>query len=297
LARHAAVHRRVIDPYLLLVRIGVDSGARRWCGARDLPFVVFHVRSFEPGMPPGGKLTQAEKRAARQRLRDRAEAGGQRDRDRAEAGGQTAEHVPQGPPRCPRSAATARPNNLNAKLHAAASEGNTRRVDDLISRGASVDNVDGRNDGRTALMLAAHSGHTDTVNALAGTHNANVGAVTQDGLTALMHAAHSGHTATVNALAGTHNANVEAVDLDGWTALMHAAWNGHTATVNALAGTHNANVDAVDVSGMTALMQAALFGYTDTVNALRRHGASMTDDDLLGGLIRMMSPRSTTRRQ
>jgi hypothetical protein len=46
LARHAAVHRRVIDPYLLLVRIGVDSSARRRCGARDLPFVVFHVGSF-----------------------------------------------------------------------------------------------------------------------------------------------------------------------------------------------------------------------------------------------------------
>ena len=46
LARHAAVHRRVIAPYLLLVRIGVDSSARRWCEARDLPFVVFHVGSF-----------------------------------------------------------------------------------------------------------------------------------------------------------------------------------------------------------------------------------------------------------
>ena len=140
-------------------------------------------------MPPRGKLTQAEKRAARQR-----------EQDRAEAGGQTAEHVPQGPPRCPRSAATARRNKLNTRLHDAASKGNTRRVDDLISRGASVDSGDRSNDGRTALMLAARNGHTDTVNALAGTHNANVEAVDQDGWTALMWAAQNGHTDTVNAL-------------------------------------------------------------------------------------------------
>ena len=68
------------------------------------------------------------------------------------------------------------------------------------------------------------------------------------GLTALMLAAMDGHTATVNALAGTHGANVDAVDIeDGRTALMHAAKDGHTDIVNALAGTHGANVDAVDI--------------------------------------------------
>ena len=61
-----------------------------------------------------------------------------------------------------------------------------------------------------------------------------------------MLAAWNGHTDIVNALVGTHGANVDAVNRSGWTALMHAAWNGHTDTVNALAGTHGANVDAVD---------------------------------------------------
>ena len=36
-------------------------------------------------------------------------------------------------------------------------------------------------------------------------------------------AAEHGHTDVVNALVGTHGANVDAVDRDGWTALMHAA--------------------------------------------------------------------------
>ena len=38
-------------------------------------------------------------------------------------------------------------------------------------------------------MLAAYNGHTDTVNALAGTHGANVDAVDKVGQTALMLAA------------------------------------------------------------------------------------------------------------
>jgi hypothetical protein len=57
-----------------------------------------------------------------------------------------------------------------------------------------------------------------------------------------MFAAQNGHIDTVNALAGTHNANVEAVDRWGKTAMMFAAELGHTDTVNALAGTYNANV-------------------------------------------------------
>ncbi len=49
-----------------------------------------------------------------------------------------------------------------------------------------------------------------------------------------MRAAENGRTATVNALAGTYNANVDAVDQKGKTALVHAAERGHTDTVKAL---------------------------------------------------------------
>jgi ankyrin repeat protein len=81
----------------------------------------------------------------------------------------------------------------------------------------------------------------------------------------LILAARNGHTDTVNALAGTHNANVEAVDEDGWTALMRAARDrGHTDTVNALAGTHNANVDAVDQKGLDGVDACRLGTATPT---------------------------------
>jgi ankyrin repeat protein len=49
--------------------------------------------------------------------------------------------------------------------------------------------------------LDASNGHTDIVNALAGTHHANVdAAASKDGRTALVLASQSGHIDTVNAL-------------------------------------------------------------------------------------------------
>ena len=60
-------------------------------------------------------------------------------------------------------------------------------------------------------MLAAEDGHTDIVNALAGTHGANVDAVDEDGRTALMYARMNGHEDTVNALIWTHGASTEAL--------------------------------------------------------------------------------------
>jgi ankyrin repeat protein len=153
-----------------------------------------------------------------------------------------------------------------ALMHAAAN-GHTATVNALAGTyNANVEAVSRK--GTTALMCAAEHGHMDIVNALAGTYNANVEAATRFGWTALMRAAQDGHTATVNALAGTYNANVHAVDEDGKTALMWAAMKGHTATVDALAGMYNANVHAVDEDGKTALMWAASKGHTGTVNAL-----------------------------
>jgi hypothetical protein len=62
------------------------------------------------------------------------------------------------------------------------------------------------------MRCAARGGHLEIVEAFIGTLGVNVDAVDGYGSTALMLAAHQGHTATVNALAGTHNA----VEADRW---------------------------------------------------------------------------------
>ena len=92
--------------------------------------------------------------------------------------------------------------------------------------------------------------------------------MTVNGKTALMYAAMNGHTDTVNALAGTHGANVDAVDNGDQTALMYAAWQGHTDIVNLLAGTRDAHVVVVSRDGRRTMMVVDGDGSTICVNDL-----------------------------
>ncbi len=124
-----------------------------------------------------------------------------------------------------------------------------------------------------SLLGAAGRGQREMVASLLQ-RGISVDARGEHGCTALMAAAGQGHTDTVDALAGTHNANVEGITGKGWTALMWAASHGHTDTANPLAGTHNTNVEAVDRKDLTALKIAGEGGHADAVNALIRHGAT-----------------------
>jgi len=96
-----------------------------------------------------------------------------------------------------------------------------------------------------------------------------VNAAKQDGFTALILAAQGGHTATVRVLAQECGADVNAAMQNamqnGFTALMITAANGHTATVAVLALECRAEVNAALQNGETALMLAVEEGHQDTV--------------------------------
>ena len=105
--------------------------------------------------------------------------------------------------------------------------------------------------------------------ALAQECGADVNAAKQDGFTALILAAQGGHTATVRVLAQVCGADVNAAMQNamqnGFTALMITAANGHTATVAVLALECRAEVNAALQNGETALMLAVEEGHQDTV--------------------------------
>ena len=159
-------------------------------------------------------------------------------------------------------------NNLDRDLVEAASGGDCKQVDLLLSRGADV-NAAG---GRTALMFAAVKGHADVVEVLLN-KGVDVNDVNFRGRTALMSAARHGHAAVVELLL-RHGVDANAADSHGRIALMLAAGSGHADVVELLLS-NGAEVNAADSDGWTALMLAAEEGYADVVHLLLRHGAEV----------------------
>jgi ankyrin repeat protein len=144
--------------------------------------------------------------------------------------------------------------DLDNRLIAAASNGNTATVQTLLAHGADVH---ARND--HALRRAADTGHTETVKVLLAA-GADIHAIDDQ---ALRWAAEGGCTETVNLLLA-HDADVHALD-DG--ALRVAVDNGHTETVKALIAS-GADVHAEDD---WALRLAAFNSHLETVQALAKH--------------------------
>lgn len=139
----------------------------------------------------------------------------------------------------------------------------------LLEKGADVNAR--RPDGITTLMLAARSGHTDTVKALLA-RKAELSARDNDGVTALTYAARDGRTETARYLL-SQGAAVDAVDSHGRTALMDAAVNGHADTVRMLLE-QGAKVNAQDKQGCTALLLTAAYGdHPEVIRALLTAGA------------------------
>jgi uncharacterized protein len=92
---------------------------------------------------------------------------------------------------------------MDAAWEGAINRGDVQDICDLLDRGADVDARDRH--GQTALMLAAHAGHREVVEALIA-RRANVNGTAKYGLSALMLALVAGHeeVARILADAGTN---------------------------------------------------------------------------------------------
>ena len=182
---------------------------------------------------------------------------------------------------------------LNSSLRYAASQGHSEAVG-LLLQVPDINMNDTDDNGQTALMLAAISGHADVVNeifkylsrklidAAARGPDSDVvrslrfiDTVVQthgnDGLKAKNHATAQGHSSIVESLKKAKAIVIGMPDATGKTALMHAAAGGnHYVVISLLAeyraelekyGAEIVSVNAVDDNNQTALMHAVLKGH------------------------------------
>ena len=158
---------------------------------------------------------------------------------------------------------------LNDRIAEAIERNDAPAVISMARKGASIREKD-RSDGTTALGLLAWSGDTAGVNELLD-RGADVNE--SDGAnTPLLLAAWEGHHDTMRALLA-RGADVNSRETYfGWTALMTAARDGHNTTVKILLE-HGADVNAVGKDGNTALMLARELSRTEIVRLLKRAGA------------------------
>lgn len=154
-------------------------------------------------------------------------------------------------------------------LIAAAQVGDKVKVKRFLQAGIDVD-TRGEN-GWTALMRAAGSGHTEIVQILLEA-GAGVNVRDGNGWTALMKAAGRGHNETVRILLEA-GADVNRSDKSGLTALMVAVKGDHIEVVRILLKA-GADVNSRGYS-MTALMIAAEDGSTEVVQILLQAGADL----------------------
>jgi hypothetical protein len=126
---------------------------------------------------------------------------------------------------------------INRELLRAAEKGDTRKVNELIERGADVEAKN--NLSQTPLMWASFYGHIHIAEILI-----------------------------------RNNAKVYTRDIDGRTPLMCASVNCHNTRIAELLIKKGADVNARDARGRTALKIALSRGKTHTVEFLRKHGAT-----------------------
>ena len=153
---------------------------------------------------------------------------------------------------------------LASSLFEASAEGDTKRVLALLHDGAEPDCVGPR--GFTSLIIAASSGHANTVRVLIDA-GANINAAT-GGWTSLIFASDRGHTKIVSILLDA-GADINLSRPGDYTALMAASERGHADIVKLLLN-KNAYTKAKHLNGMTALDFARKAGNKDIIDMLEK---------------------------
>jgi hypothetical protein len=160
-------------------------------------------------------------------------------------------------------------------LHFAAALGDSKKIQQLIGKGAELDARDEK--GRTPLHWAAESRQTRAVEQLVGA-GADVNASNDDGATPLHMAAHLGNAGLVKTLLD-RGANANVKDGSGWMPLHEGIVN--VAVVEILL-TEGADINAKTKTGLTALHGSANSGFVSVVELLLAKGADVNAKDNKG---------------
>lgn len=164
-------------------------------------------------------------------------------------------------------------------LIAAASQGHTAIIEELLDMDEiEVDDVDSLA-GETALSSAARNGCTDTTSTLLS-RGACVDGRNKKALSPLLLAVKEGHWAVAERLL-QNRADIEQVDPNEKTALIIAAEEGHVGLIDLLLN-RGSSITAKDRDGLTALSWACLRGHLQAAKCLAERNADLQHLDNTG---------------
>ncbi|GMH35603.1 hypothetical protein BSKO_03471 [Bryopsis sp. KO-2023] len=169
-------------------------------------------------------------------------------------------------------------DKLDLDLFNAAGSGESRKVQELLSKGADVSSIHKELES-TPLHYAAREGHLDVVEKLIEA-GSDVDAKDGQGWTPLIDAAQKGQVDVTKELLEA-GSNIDAQDSDGRSSLHFAAANGRLNVAKILVEA-GAKVDLKDEIGTTPLMSAAFLGEVDVAMFLLESGADVNAELFLG---------------
>lgn len=182
---------------------------------------------------------------------------------------------------------SARPNSNDISLEAAsqqaliaaASQGHTAIIEELLDMEDIEVNAVDTLVGETALTSASKNGCTDTASTLLS-RGASVDARNKKGMSALLLAVKEGQWAVTERLL-QNQADIEQVDPSDKTALIIAAEEGHVGIIELLLN-RSASLLAKDRDGLTALSWACLRGHLQAAKCLAERNADLQHPDNTG---------------